>query len=131
MSHLWSNVTILVVEDDPSMRDMLFMVLEAEGAKVFSAENGEVAKKVIQENNIDIVVSDVQMPVCDGVDLLKWVKENFEGIPLVFLATGFADISESAALSLGAEAIFKKPFEAETIIEHLSSFFEKIIEKRN
>ncbi len=130
MSFTWNNINILVVEDDPFMREMLSMVLEDEGATVHCAENGAVAKELIQNNPVDIVVSDVQMPVCDGVDLLKWVKENYSDTPLVFLATGFADITEEGAISLGAEAVIKKPFEVDTVVQHLSESFEKLTQLR-
>ena len=117
---------MLWVEDDPMMLDVLNLLFEAEGAKVFVAENGAVAKEIVQNHQIDIIVSDVQMPICDGVDLLKWIKERYEDIPMVFLSTGFADISDEAALSLGAEAIIKKPFKAEKIIGCISQSFEKL-----
>ncbi|MGH1468999.1 MAG: response regulator [Bdellovibrionales bacterium] len=128
MNFTWTNINILVVEDDPFMREMLSMILEDEGATVHCAENGEKAKEVLQEMPVDIVVSDVQMPVCDGVDLLKWVKEHYSDKPLVFLATGFADITEEDAISLGAEAVIKKPFEADTMVQYLSDSFEKLTE---
>ena len=66
--------TILVVEDDAENRAAMVKVLEAAGYKVLETDNGQQALDVINEENIDILVTDLRLPVMDGVELLKRAK---------------------------------------------------------
>jgi len=70
--------TILIVEDDSSLRDVISETLKLEGYTVASADNGEQALKILQRNkNIALLLSDVQMQPMDGYDLLKICKEQY------------------------------------------------------
>lgn len=103
---------ILVVEDDAALRDVICRVMKADGADVLAAEGGESAKATIERlgGNFDLIVSDVNMPGMNGVELLKYVKANFPKISF-FVVTGFSDILEAqAAYDLGADGFLAKPF---------------------
>ncbi|WP_085910043.1 response regulator [Kiloniella majae] len=82
--------TILCVEDEDALREDLVEELEDEGYDVLSARNGEEGLKIISENkNLDLVLSDISMPIMNGFELLKQVRENeatFADIPFVFLS---------------------------------------------
>ncbi|WP_417455334.1 response regulator [Kiloniella sp.] len=82
--------TILCVEDEDALREDLVEELEDEGYTVLSAKNGEEGFKIISENkNLDLVLSDISMPIMDGFELLRQVRENeasFSDIPFVFLS---------------------------------------------
>ncbi|WP_052741933.1 response regulator [Kiloniella litopenaei] len=82
--------TILCVEDEDALREDLVEELEDEGYTVLSAKNGEEGFKIISENkNLDLVLSDISMPIMNGFELLKQVRENdaaFSDIPFVFLS---------------------------------------------
>jgi CheY-like chemotaxis protein len=114
--------TLLVVDDEADLREIVASELEFMGAKVFQAENVSAAKMLLQSENIDLIVSDIRMPGGTGVDLLSFVKNENINVPPIILITGFADISIEDALNLGAEALLSKPFKLETLIQMAIKF---------
>ena len=79
--------------------------------RVLVAGDGVAAMEVLAQNEIDLIVTDVRMPVMNGISLLKEVKARQGRKSHVILITGFADIEPRDAYDLGAEAILEKPFE--------------------
>ena len=128
----WSQLTILVAEDEEDLRQVICTMLELEGSKVFGASNGDEAFEILQRESIDIVISDVQMPYCTGMQLLERVKSEMASAPAMFLVTGYADVSEQEALKKGALSLIHKPFNIEKLKKQLSdallnqkNFFKK------
>lgn len=109
--------TLLVVDDETDLRDIVASELEFMGGKVFQAENISVAKDVLAKNKIDLIVSDIRMPGGTGIDLLESVKEKDVNEPPVVLITGFADITVQEAYHRGAEALMNKPFQLDDLIQ--------------
>lgn len=105
---------ILVVDDDPDLRLVLTLQIEMLGWRVTCAEDGLKAFECLQEDRYDAVVSDIRMPNCDGIDLLRKAKSAFPALPVI-LMTGFADLSEEQALKAGAQSLLIKPFSWETL----------------
>ena len=116
-----NNVSVLVVEDDDYMRDILSDLLENAGAKVFRATNGKEAITYLEREKIDLVLSDVQMPMMGGVELLKLIREKNKEIPVVLLVSGHSDLSEESAIALGAIGLLHKPYNVKTLFERLHS----------
>lgn len=116
--------TLLVVDDEADLRDIVASELEFMGARVFQAENISNAQKVLKENAVDLIVSDIRMPGGTGVDLLEIVKAKNVEVPPVILITGFADITTEDAFDKGAEALINKPFKLDdlikTVVRHTS-----------
>jgi DNA-binding response OmpR family regulator len=121
--------TLLIVDDEIDLRDIVVSELEYMGAKVFQAENISVAQNLLNENKIDLIISDIRMPGGTGIDLLEAVKAKSVDAPPVILITGFADITIEGAYDKGAEALLHKPFKLDDLIKlvirHTSSFEEK------
>lgn len=110
--------TILVVDDDPFVRDMLTMILEASGYMIKTAENGQEAlDRCIADSTIDLIVSDVNMPVMDGIQLIKEIRSHGLDVPII-MVTGVSSISVAVdALSSGAiDYVLKDEGIEETII---------------
>jgi len=107
---------ILVVDDEPDLRDILSGWFRRTGAKVLVAENGAEALRVIAANPIDVVVSDVRMPVMDGITLLKNVKASRSYKSSVLFLSGFTDIQPREAYDLGVEAVMAKPVERKNLL---------------
>jgi len=124
MSLKWQKLKVLIAEDEEDLRNTIVMVFQRKGAQVFSACNGYEALEILNKEEINIVVSDVRMPKCDGVELLKTIRATHPDVPVVFLATGFADITEKLAKEYGAEDLIQKPFS----ISMLFSVIEKAVE---
>lgn len=109
--------TILVVDDEADLREIVASEFEFLEAKVFLAANVSEAKRVLQSEDIDLIVSDIRMPGASGIDLLSFIKNENMNFPPIILITGFADISIEDALNLGAEALLSKPFKLEELIK--------------
>jgi CheY-like chemotaxis protein len=77
--------------------------------QVFSVANGVEALEILAKHKIDLIVTDIRMPVMDGITLLKKVKANGTHTPGVIFITGFADLEVREAYDLGAEALLEKP----------------------
>ena len=92
----------------------------AKAANVLEAENGAVALRLIQTNPIDVVVSDIHMPVMDGVTMLQKIKSASTYLPSVMFVTGFYDIAPREAYELGAEAMLSKPVERKQLVSIVS-----------
>jgi CheY-like chemotaxis protein len=116
-----AHKTILIVDDEVDLREIVASELEFVGAHIFQAENVTRAQEILKQNHIDLIVSDIRMPGGTGIDLLNYAKNlNVDGPPII-LITGFADITLEDAYNLGAEALVSKPFKLEELIRLCSS----------
>ena len=101
---------ILIVDDEPSMRDMLRIVLRRDGYDVLVAENGAQAVAMLQQQHVDLLLSDIRMPDVSGVEVLRAAKEINRDI-VAFMMTAFASTETAVeAMRLGAVDYFTKPF---------------------
>ena len=121
---------ILLVDDDLLILQAISSALEQEGYNVTTAANGKNAIELIEENNFDLVLTDLVMDPVDGMGVLKKAKEkNPESI--VIILTGFGDlISAIEALRLDADDYMLKPCEPEELSFRISSCLEKLELKR-
>lgn len=83
--------SILVVDDELLIRDLLYDFFKDHGWDISIAENGEKALEVMESKNIDLVLSDVKMPEMDGLDLSRKLRESYPKIPVV-LMTGYPSV---------------------------------------
>ena len=104
-----SSKRILIVDDEDTLRETLMDYLELQGASVLEARNGNEAFDIIQNGGIDLVLSDIKMPECSGIELLKKVQTYERKTPPIIMMSGFTDFSESQIKDLGAKAMFMKP----------------------
>jgi CheY-like chemotaxis protein len=110
------DATILLVDDEPDWREIMADWFEREGSRVLTAEDGADALKVMRTDQVDVVVSDVRMPVMDGITLLKSIKAGEAYKPVVMFVSGFSDIAPEEAYDLGVEAMMAKPVERKHLI---------------
>jgi len=108
--------TILVVDDDENLLDMLKEYLETRGYICYTATNGEDALKTLNTNNIALAVIDVRMPRMSGLKLLSTIKSIKRDFPII-LMTGF-ELSqrEIATMQYKADAYVTKPFSMDFIV---------------
>ncbi|HXH30111.1 MAG TPA: response regulator [Bacteriovoracaceae bacterium] len=121
--------TLLVVDDEVDLRDIVASELEFMGAKVFQAENIHVAQKILEKQQIDLVVSDIRMPGGTGIDLLDYIKAKDVNYPPIILITGFADITVEKAFNKGAEALMNKPFKLDDLIKTVVKYISPTLER--
>ena len=115
---------ILVVDDDATLRMVITEALNTCSYYIDNAENVAVAKTLINENDYDLIITDVIMPGESGVDLLSWAKTT--GIKSSFIImTGHAELNAIAdALNYGANYFLQKPFRPMALIEAVSKILE-------
>ena len=113
-----SRHTILVVEDDAAMRDLLQDTLSDEGYRVDTAAGGHQGIARVQKGGVDLVVTDVRMPDLDGLDMLREIRgAAVENPPHVIVITAFGSIDTAIkAVRLGAHDYITKPFNLETLV---------------
>ena len=116
---LLESKTVLVVDDEPMLREILRDVFELEGATVYEAPNGSEAFALLQHQPVHVVISDIRMPGGDGIELLRNLRKLESNTPVVLLITGFSDLSTDAAYDIGADAILSKPFDVSELLERV------------
>jgi two-component system response regulator FlrC len=113
--------TIMVVEDDPSLREAISSTLEASGFKAISFEGVESALLAL-DNSIGLVISDVNLGKETGYDLLRCIRDDNTNLPII-LMTAFGTVSDAVkALRLGANDYIEKPFNVPELIEKAKSY---------
>ena len=107
---------VLIVEDDPTLRMALVDTLETDGFEVFEAVNGKEALLQLMHHDVEAIVSDVQMDVMDGDELLTQVRNRYPSIPFLMM-TAHASIERAvSAIRDGAVDYLQKPFEAAALV---------------
>jgi len=107
-----SAVSILVVDDEEMMRAVLEKILAREGYRVHTAEHGEAALRVLENEKVSIMISDLKMPVMDGFGLLKAVKERYPQLGVIMMTAYGDTYTVKDALLLGADEYITKPFKS-------------------
>ena len=115
---------ILVVDDEEIIRDSLFYILEKEGYLVDKAENGKTDYEKILDNHFDLVITDIEMPLMKGTELLEKIKTiNFQTSVIIITAFGSLDTAISA-LRNGASDYILKPVEFDELLIKVQRLFE-------
>jgi len=104
--------TILIVDDSESIREVVTFTLENEGFKVKVGINGQDALKFLDGDKIDLIITDLHMPVMNGIELIKAVRSNdhYKMIPILFLTTESQVEKKLEARDAGATGWIIKPF---------------------
>lgn len=108
--------TILIVDDEPLIREMLNLDLTDCGAKIEEAGNSIEALKLIENINFDLIISDVRMPGGSGIDLLSGIEKLNIKIKTIMIS-GFSDLTDEKAINFGAHALVTKPFKREDLLD--------------
>ena len=114
-----SEFKALVVEDSPTMRQLIvFALRRLQTLKVTEADDGIDALKKIQAEKFDILITDINMPIMDGLKLVSLVRKdaNHKDIPIIIITTEGAQEDRQRALALGANAYITKPIQAPQVI---------------
>ncbi|HTS63250.1 MAG TPA: response regulator [Candidatus Acidoferrales bacterium] len=120
---------VLVVDDSAAIRKILQRVLRQTGMAIraiHEAGDGREALAVLAANRIDLVLTDINMPTMDGLQLLKSLKgtEEWREIPVVMITTEGGETKVAEAVRLGAAGYVRKPFTADQIKEKLAGILE-------
>lgn len=117
--------SILIVEDDITYGMMLKTWLTKKGFEVSTVSSISRARKQLESHPTDLILSDLRLPDGDGIDLLKWMKEQELDIPLIMM-TGYADIQSAVqAMKLGAADYVAKPVNPEELLKKITEALQK------
>ncbi len=110
---------ILAVDDSKTMRDMVTFTLRQAGFDVMEAADGQKALDAMNGSKFDLIITDINMPVMDGITLIKNVRtgSNHRGVPILILTTESDDAKKAAGKSAGATGWLVKPFNPDKLIE--------------
>lgn len=109
--------TILVVDDDETMRQALKRLFEGEGYRVLVASDGTQLSQVLDEGPLELIVLDIGLPWINGFELCKLLKENddLKKIPLVFISAKTSEMDVRRGFEVGADDYIKKPFNLDEV----------------
>ncbi len=123
--------SILLVDDEKELIERLARILIKEGYDVFSAYNGKEGFQICQKNKIDIIISDIEMPVMGGIEFLERIKKAQRDIEVIMM-TGFGDENLAIeALRKGAINYLRKPIDLDELLIAIEQAIEKILLYRN
>jgi DNA-binding response OmpR family regulator len=101
--------TVLVVDDEPIVREVVVRYLEREGHMTLEADHGDRARELLEQHSPDLVVLDVMLPGTDGLELCRWIRSRSE-LPVILLTARGEEADRIVGLELGADDYVTKPF---------------------
>jgi DNA-binding response OmpR family regulator len=121
--------TVLVVDDEPMLRNLMSHLLHLEGYKVLEAEDGLTALDVVATENPDLVLLDVMLPARDGLDVLGDLRRTSD-IPVILVSARAEEDDRVAGLRLGADDYVTKPFSAAELSARVASLLRRSVMRR-
>lgn len=121
---------ILVVDDDPGIRQLLQVTLQVEGYEVILAEDGLKALERLEEYPVDLVILDIMLPELDGWQVCKKIREESE-LPIIMLTAKDDEIDTILGLRLGADDYISKPFSPRELIARIEAVLRRTAGKQS
>ena len=121
-----SRKSILVVDDEKGQRDILDMILSAEGYQVTTASSGEAALKFARERRFDLALTDLKMTGMDGLELLQHLIAQDSSIIVILLTAHGTIEAAKEALRRGAFDFLEKPYDRETLLKTIRRALNKL-----
>ena len=115
-----SDYNVLIVEDSPTMRQLIaFALKRIRGVRIVEASDGVDGLKKLSSERFDLILTDINMPIMDGLKLVSLVRNdaNYKSIPIVVITTEGAQEDRERALALGANDYITKPIQPTKILE--------------
>lgn len=120
-------VTILVIDDEEDIRELLCYNLKKEGYDVYSAENGEKGLASMNANKPDLIILDVMMPGMDGIEVCEAIRrtDGFQKTLICFLTARNEDYSQIAGLDAGADDYVAKPVKPKVLVSRINALLRR------
>lgn len=123
-------MTILIVDDDKEIADLVEIHLLAEGYQVFKAYHAKAALDILRQEEVDLVILDIMMPGIDGIQLCKQIRED-SAVPIIMLSAKSADEDKIKGLATGADDYVIKPFNPLELIARVKSQLRRYTQFNN
>ena len=116
--------TVLVVDDEPIVREIAVRYLERAGYATKEAGDGRTAKRLLEQEPPDLVVLDVMLPGVDGLELCRWIRARSE-LPVIMLTARSEEADKVSGLDAGADDYLTKPFSANELLARIRSLLRR------
>ena len=120
------QASVLVVDDEPELRELLSEYFTRHGFRVLTAENAAAARLIVAQDCPDMALLDVNMPGENGLSLARWLRETQPGIGLLMLTTAGEAIDRVVGLELGADDYMPKPFEVRELLARVRAILRRL-----
>ena len=124
------NKTILIVDDEPPIREVLVYNLKKEGYNVIEAEDGITAVNIATEQRPDLILLDIMLPKLDGLSVCKRIKNTYN-VPILMLTAKDSEIDKILGLELGADDYITKPFSVRELVARVKANLRKVDASNN
>ena len=121
-----SKKKILIVDDEPSIQDLLVFNLEKEGYKTITASDGEEGVSLALSQNPDLILLDVMLPKADGLTVCKRIRQTLSKTPIIMLSAKGEEIDKILGLEIGADDYMTKPFSVRELIARVKANLRKV-----
>ena len=121
--------SILVIDDEPAIRDMLQIALDAAGFKVVLAEDAKQAYPIIIDTPPDLILLDWMMPGTSGIELLRKLRRDEINVPVIMLTAKVEEASKIAGLDSGADDYIAKPFSPRELVSRVKAILRRTSEE--
>jgi len=122
----FSNLKILVAEDNPINKFLIIKILQGWQVQLDVVENGQEALDKLKENDYDLILMDTFMPVMNGLEAIKLIREGYapgkENIPIITFSAAVLDTDKETAIAAGANDVISKPFEPATLYKKIQEY---------
>lgn len=120
-------ITIVLVDDSPTVRKMISDLLKSKGIKVIEAADGIEAMEKIKISSPDLVITDIVMPKMNGYELCRWVKTHFKDrdIPVIMCTSKSEQFDHYWGLKQGADAYITKPFQQVDMLQAIKKLIKR------
>ncbi|MBN1069319.1 DNA-binding response regulator [Clostridium botulinum] len=121
---------IMIVEDDVTIRDELKNLLNRYGYEVGITDDFSNVVNHIEQNNYDLILLDVNLPVFDGYHICREIRKNLD-IPIIIVTSRDSEIDELMSMNLGADDFITKPYNTQILLARISSILKRIYKKND
>lgn len=111
IDQLGANKFVLIVDDEKILRDVISYDFKKRGFTVFTSCDGVEAMDILKNHHIDVVISDIQMPRCDGISLLEKIRNTNSLNPIFLFMSGFSLYTQGQIEEMGALTLLSKPID--------------------
>lgn len=118
-------INILVIEDDESLSKLYEIVLHKEGYGVFRAEDGRTAFEILENKHIDLVITDIMMPVMGGYEFIRTLREQDSRIPVLIITAKDDYMSKNTGFTLGTDDYMVKPVDLDEMILRIRALLRR------
>jgi DNA-binding response OmpR family regulator len=119
---------VLIVEDEPSISEVVGLYLQRAGYRVIFARDGHEAKRLIESLSPDLIIMDIMLPGPDGFEITRWLRDQSD-VPIIMLTARREEIDRIAGLELGADDYVLKPFSPQELVSRVRAVLRRTSSK--